>query len=304
MNDICILCGIKGMFVVLNGVELFRCGRCDLCWRKNFDIVNGYYDDCEMNLSHGRIDERIANAKDRVKTFARYVDLNDLCDVGSGEGIFLKVLHERGYTNIIGIEPNSAALKFGRAWGIPLYQGTIDSFCSIIEGKHIRVATLFHVIEHLPDPLNALRKIATCLPQDGYIILETPDMRSYSFRKSGYRHKLIYEEHLFYFNRENLGELLKRSGFSVLAVGKRDFNQTRMPIHESLRKLGMLPFRGQAGVREGESLPERNVLVYASPHSYRARLIEFFKDYARPILSRLVMLLGRTDYLWIIVKKN
>lgn len=171
MNNVCILCGIQGMSVVLNGIELTRCGRCDLYWRKNFDIVNGYYDDCEWNLSPGRIGERIANAKDRVKTFARYVDLNNLCDVGSGEGIFLQVLHECGYTNIIGIEPNSAALQFGKAKGIHLYNGTVDSFCNIVRGNHIEIATLLHVIEHLPDPLKALRRIATCLPQRGHIIL-------------------------------------------------------------------------------------------------------------------------------------
>jgi hypothetical protein len=125
-------------------------------------------------------------------------------------------------------------------------------------------------------------------------------MAAYSLRKSNYKHDyLIYPEHFFYFNESNLKTLLEKIGFNIIARGKRDFNpKSNLNIRESLFRLGLL--RKNIHTKDYKSTIKGDDL-----DSFWSKnlLIGKIKGIIRFILTKIVIILGRQDIMWIIAKK-
>jgi len=279
-----------------------ECLECGLVWRANFDVDIKHYENQgikKIDLNDEKIHAKILDMKDRVNLFSKYVDLKNLCDIGTGRGLFLKTLSDAEYENIIGIEPNSEASEFYTKNNLIVYQKTIeDGLKEIVSRNNIKVVTMFHLIEHLNDPLAAIKEVFDSLPKEGRLIIETPDINSYSIKKSNYKNKLIYKEHLYYFNKNTLRELLKKGGFKIVATGKRDFNQNNLPIRESLFRLGLLDKKKQ------ESISSKVVFDENNQSKRRYAKNSFIKKIVGVSLSRLVVLTGRVNYIWFIAEKE
>lgn len=140
-----------------------------------------------------------------------------LLDCGAATGFLLEVAAELGYQPY-GLElsefgANAIAEKFGK-----------DSvFCG--ELQHAKwagvdkfdVVTMCDYIEHVRDPRETLRLARERLRSGGTLAITTPDAGSPSRRLlgNGWTHYKI--EHLFYFNKRNLGRLLESVGFSSVS---------------------------------------------------------------------------------------
>lgn len=294
----CTVChGTAIIEIIRNGLPLFECQTCRLAWRQTFDVDIAQYEEGDMCLGNANLERRTRNVKDRIACLERYLIPNDVCDIGAGEGMFLVELMKKGYTNVIGIEPNRGALAFGRAHGLTLFEGTLKEAPDIIRKNAIRIVTLFHVIEHLPNPRESVDSIYRALPSGGYLVVETPNSSAYSFVKTNHAHPLIYSQHLYYFNTDNLGRLLESVGFTIQARGKRGFDQYHMTIRQSLFCLGI----GRPPFRTGVSITGENA------HRGTEKSISgggsLIRSLVRKTLSLFVVILGRGDYQWIIVRK-
>ncbi len=295
----CILCKTDGVSITFNNIDMFKCLECGLVWRQEFDIPIKHYEDKEINLSSEKIKDRIDNCRDRVKTFGKYTDLNNLCDVGCGEGIFLKVVKDHDYVNSVGVDPSDKVSDFAKQNDLKIDKGTVDDVCDFVKKNNIHTLTMLHLIEHLSDPLKALTNINACLSEGDCIVIETPDIDSYMFKASKYKHDLIYPEHLFYFNRKNLAKLIEKSGFSIIKSGKRDFNQRNINVRNSLQKLGLLSaFSKSTNLHKlSDNLKSKQAFVRRVPTS------GLFRCLVRKMLSKLVVIFNRTDYQWVVAKK-
>jgi SAM-dependent methyltransferase len=83
---------------------------------------------------------------------------------------------------------------------------------------------MFHVIEHLDSPRHALHRAHELLATDGVIVIETPTVDNLWFRVAPARWRQLIPDHYFFFSRETLYELLRRTGFEPLEhekVGRR-----------------------------------------------------------------------------------
>ncbi|MCD6283893.1 class I SAM-dependent methyltransferase [bacterium] len=98
-----------------------------------------------------------------------------ILDVGCHEGIFLKILKDKGY-KVLGLEPNTEMVKYGRNMGLSIEQNFIEDF---LTDRQFAMVTLFHVIEHLRRP----DKVLNFLKPEGYLVLELPNIESYSAKK-------------------------------------------------------------------------------------------------------------------------
>jgi SAM-dependent methyltransferase len=76
-------------------------------------------------------------------------------------------------------------------------------------------AVMADVIEHLPDPGDALDRIHRLLAPDGVLMLALPDAGSGVARVLGARWWSVLPTHVQYFTRESLSRLLARHGFAV-----------------------------------------------------------------------------------------
>jgi SAM-dependent methyltransferase len=225
------------------------------------------------------------NISDRIRTLSRYVDLDDTCDMGGSKGYFVEALLAAGYKRAYGIDPNKAQIEAAQKRGVPMYEGSTENAVELFKEHGTKNASLFHVIEHLHDPLLVVRQIYQALPAGGHLIVETPDFDSYTFKSTDYKHKLIYPEHTFYFNFRNLQALLEQTGFRIVYAGKRDFDQYYLSAHESLSRLGLM--------RKGES-----------PNFPKKILVKICSLFLRTPLSLLVKWFDRQSFSLILAQKK
>ncbi|HTY59565.1 MAG TPA: class I SAM-dependent methyltransferase, partial [Bacteroidota bacterium] len=143
-----------------------------------------------------------------------------LLDVGCGAGFFVREASEAGFA-AEGIEFSHDAVEFGRRqWGTRLAEGDILS--ASIPGRSFDVVTLWHVLEHIPRPVEALRKIKTLLTPEGILVIAVPNFDSIQaglFRGRWYH--LEVPRHLYHFSPSSLRRLLAGEGFTVEAESQR-----------------------------------------------------------------------------------
>jgi 2-polyprenyl-3-methyl-5-hydroxy-6-metoxy-1,4-benzoquinol methylase len=75
--------------------------------------------------------------------------------------------------------------------------------------------TMFDVIEHLVDPMDALRRIRSVLRPGGLLVVTTPNINALSRWALGTQWSILSPlEHLYHFSDLTLGKALQRAGFT------------------------------------------------------------------------------------------
>lgn len=99
------------------------------------------------------------------------------------------------------------------------------------------VITMFDVVEHLYNPVDALKKICRLLKPGGVVYLLTPDCESVFAKLMGkYWFEIKPKEHIYYFSKSTLRLLFEKSGFTPLAMKKTGKVLTFEYISTILRK--------------------------------------------------------------------
>jgi SAM-dependent methyltransferase len=130
-----------------------------------------------------------------------------LLDVGSGIGVSTLILSQLG-ANAVGIDP------FGVSWKRERAEQRI---CEIADVTGEWDVILFqHSLEHLADPLAALKAAESMLTTDGRVIVRIPAADSYARRTYGANWvDLDAPRHLFVPTREGLRQLGVRAGLAL-----------------------------------------------------------------------------------------
>lgn len=139
-------------------------------------------------------------------------------DIGCGSGGYLAFLATLGWI-CTGVEPgpNSRAYATG-VLGLNVHPGPLGA-CGFSDGI-FDVVTMWHVIEHLPDPLETLREIRRILKPNGLLLLRTPNAESLEAHLFGGNfYGLDPPRHLYLFSPGTLRRLLERGGFTVTRTG-------------------------------------------------------------------------------------
>lgn len=147
-----------------------------------------------------------------------------LLDVGCGNGGFLAVADRLGY-DAVGLEPDEAAVNAAKSKGGNVIQGSLPS-PALRHGSFAQV-TMSHVLEHLRDPLAALREIHALLRPGGRVWLTTPNIDS-TLSQAFRRHWRGLEppRHLVLFTPNALKKTLQTVGFAdaeILPPGPADW---------------------------------------------------------------------------------
>ena len=139
-------------------------------------------------------------------------------DVGCAAGYFLRVLREQGW-EVAGVEPSTSARAAAeRALGSEALHGaTLDE--ARLEPASFDLVSFWDVLEHLPDPLAALRTARRLLRPGGRVVIETQDVASPLSRLLGRRwHHFKHAEHLVHFHEGTLRRALETTGFEPLTM--------------------------------------------------------------------------------------
>jgi 2-polyprenyl-3-methyl-5-hydroxy-6-metoxy-1,4-benzoquinol methylase len=134
-------------------------------------------------------------------------------DIGSAAGYFVRYLQARGW-EACGIDVSRECVLFGREQGLDLVEG---DYLGIEFERPFNLVTLWATIEHLHHPELFVEKIRSDLVPGGRLYLSTCRAGGVNFRDLHGKDWRYYNvpEHLFYFTKKNLFQLLQGRGFRV-----------------------------------------------------------------------------------------
>ena len=139
-------------------------------------------------------------------------------DVGCGEGDLMDRLAQQFPTwDVSGFEVSSFRAEVARSRG---HRVEVDAGGEIPAGEY-DLAISAHVIEHVPDDVDHMRRLAALLPQGGHAYVETPlKLRGgWYFRRSATAGWVLDPTHLReYRSIEALTAVVESAGMSVVAV--------------------------------------------------------------------------------------
>jgi 2-polyprenyl-3-methyl-5-hydroxy-6-metoxy-1,4-benzoquinol methylase len=117
----------------------------------------------------------------------------------------------------VGIDRAVATARVARTRGLEVYCSTLTGFVNT--GPAFDAITLFHVLESMPDPHDALARMKDLLKPGGALLLTTFDTEGilYLFsERTRIAHN--FRTHLILYSRSALIELLEHSGFEIVSI--------------------------------------------------------------------------------------
>lgn len=139
-----------------------------------------------------------------------------ILDVGCGAGEFLSRLDNIKFIKN-GVEINPEAVRICKERGLEIYNQNlldIDLF-----DKKFDVITMWHVLEHIHNPIETLVKIRSMLSNRGVLIFEIPNIDSFGYKygRENWFH-MDSPRHLILYNKKSVTKLCTLTGFRIKAI--------------------------------------------------------------------------------------
>lgn len=189
-------------------------------------------------------------------------------DVGASSGEFVYLLQTCG-KQAEGIEPNENYARWARdQLGLPVR--TLDWHRAVFPERNFEAITLFHVLEHLANPREALTRLAGWLDHDGVLVVEVPNVES----PVGSPKRRFHYAHLHNFNPASLRETGRCAGLTVRheEISPDGGNLTVVFARPAVIQPGVSPGLPGNAERVLQALQARGNLSYALAGSTWRRL--------------------------------
>ncbi len=165
----------------------------------------------EAGMSYGATEGRSLEQVHWLKKHGLLQGEEVVLDIGCYEGNFLSTLPID--VRRIGVDIDFLAIERGRAkfdkLGIELIHGRFESFnCSFVPN----VISMFHVLEHLPDPYSVLEHLRNIAGSQTKLVVEVPVLE---FGRTNDINGFMSVQHMTHFSIHSVQQLLQRAGWSV-----------------------------------------------------------------------------------------
>ena len=140
-------------------------------------------------------------------------------EIGSSTGAFLKLIKNR-VLEVLGVEPNIAYAAYMNILGISHVRKLED--LNMDDREKFDVCVIFHVLEHLPDPLSYLKALGKgYLRSGGYLFIEVPNIQDalLTLYKCEQFIRFYYQSmHCCYLSHDTLQKIVEAAGFKTLEL--------------------------------------------------------------------------------------
>jgi len=200
-------------------LKMLECTDCNLVFLSSFDhIKNDFYENSKMHSQETlNIEDWIQ--KTELDDQRRFQDLKDvlpqssLLDFGCGNGNFLIKAVDLA-DKVCGIEPEIRLIDYFQKQNLKVYHDLSE----IPAKAKFDVITLFHVLEHLPDPRVTLIELSKLLKSKGEIIIEVPnadDALLTVYNSEAFSDFTYWSCHLFLFTIKTLKDLASQVNLKI-----------------------------------------------------------------------------------------
>lgn len=220
----CYLCGSESAPIIHKGtrgghdeIDVLRCDECGLVrLSESIDEVDEFYS--KSGMRDNRI-ESIEKARKLTRTddkrrfimTEKLLDDKSVLDFGCGDGGYL-IRAKSIAKQVAGIEMEDAMRESLVAEGVECHK-------SLSEVGKFDVITMFHVLEHLVDPILYLAELKSHLKQGGKLVIETPNSEDALLSLYGceaFADFTYWNCHVYLYNTATLSLLAKKVGWKVL----------------------------------------------------------------------------------------
>lgn len=132
-------------------------------------------------------------------------------ELGAGGGWNLLPFIKAGAT-AVGMDYSSSLIDLGRQYGLDMRQGGVHE----IKGSY-DVIILNHVLEHIPKPMEAVKKMVNHLSPDGIIYIGVPNILNFGIGQ-------IQNAHVWYFSPRTFEYYSRLAGLKLLKSGSAEGN--------------------------------------------------------------------------------
>lgn len=139
-------------------------------------------------------------------------------EVGGGNGFYLEAALEAGFTSAHAVEPSIEAVAASRA---DIKQNTIIDMMrpGLIPDNSHDVVAMFHVMDHLPDPLETVKLCVSALNSGGTFVVAVHNFNSWSSRLLRAKSPIVDVEHTFLYTRKTAKKLFEAAGMVNIKTG-------------------------------------------------------------------------------------
>jgi len=146
-----------------------------------------------------------------VAVIAKYAGGGNFLDIGCAFGGLLSAADGRFIPYGIGMSTYAGA-HARRLFGDNIHIGTLED--NPFRDGMFSVITMIEVLEHIADPVPAVKECFRLLRDGGLLVIQTANMAGLQARILKDRYAYFMPGHLSYFSKHNLTELLTHTGFS------------------------------------------------------------------------------------------
>jgi SAM-dependent methyltransferase len=189
--------------------DLLRCRRCGTVQQPDrpadgtlADLYREMRDDAYLTEEAGRR----ATARRLLARIERHRPPGGMLDVGCGHGLLIDEARRRGWRPV-GLEVSASAAAHARSLGLTVREESVDALDAVRDGPFDAIV-LADVIEHLDDPLTAVRRCSALLAEGGVLCVVTPDPSSRTARLAGPRWWALLPGHTYLLPRGTLRAVL------------------------------------------------------------------------------------------------
>ena len=151
------------------------------------------------------------------------VKSKSICDLGAGEGDFLKMLKQKKLTkNIFAVEPSIKNCKLLNKNNIKNFQGTIEDYANKKKKRKFDILTLMWTLCNTSNCYDVISSVNKLCKNNGYIVVAESSRILVPFKKpiQMYVSKGNPDIHPFHFSKNSLCNLLLINNFKPIYINR------------------------------------------------------------------------------------
>jgi SAM-dependent methyltransferase len=200
-----------------DNVKVLRCKKSGVIFLSRNDHIDySHYENWQAPADRDEaLKTTYADDYRRSVMFYDLVKGKSYLDVGTELGGILE-LYKNVAAQAHGVELQNEIRQVLIDKGLTVYPHTRD-----VPEKAYDVVTLFHVFEHLLEPLETLAEIKKTMKPGGTLVIEVPHANDFLFNQldsDSFKAFTFWSEHIVLHTKESLKKILEKAGFSDVSV--------------------------------------------------------------------------------------